>query len=182
MVPGFRPVRKQPDRGGREGVILVAIGANLPGPAGETPLQTCEAAVAALGALPGLRLAGVSRWYRTAPMPPSGQPDYVNGMARLEGEAPEPAVLLGWLQAIEARHGRARGAPNAARTLDLDIIDIDGMRRDAPDPVLPHPRAHERGFVLAPLADLVPRWRHPRLGTEVAALLAALPDQGVRPY
>jgi 2-amino-4-hydroxy-6-hydroxymethyldihydropteridine diphosphokinase len=125
-------------------------------------------------------VAAVSRWYATAPMPPSGQPDYVNGMVRLEGEQPDPAALLAWLQAIEAAHGRVRGVANAARSLDLDIIDIDGLCRDAPDPVLPHPRAHERRFVLAPLADVAPQWRHPRLGVAVAALLAGLPEQGVR--
>jgi 2-amino-4-hydroxy-6-hydroxymethyldihydropteridine diphosphokinase len=162
-------------------MILIAIGANLPGPAGETPLETCRAAAAALAALPGLRLARLSRWYRTAPMPPSGQPDYVNGVALLEGAAPDPAALLAWLHAIEARHGRVRGAPDAARSLDLDIIDIDGTCRDAPDPVLPHPRAHLRAFVLAPLADVAPRWRHPRLGEPVGTLLAALPHQGVQP-
>lgn len=161
-------------------MILVAAGANLPGPAGETPLDTCIAAVRALHTLPGLRVAAVSRWYRTAPIPPSGQPDYINGVVRLEGAAPDPAVLLAWLQRIEAAHGRRRGAANAARTLDLDIIDIDGQCRDAPDPVLPHPRAHARAFVLAPLADVAPGWIHPRLGQSVAALLAALPDQGVR--
>jgi 2-amino-4-hydroxy-6-hydroxymethyldihydropteridine diphosphokinase len=162
-------------------MILVAIGANLPGPGGAAPLDTCRAAAAALAALPGLYLAGLSRWYRTAPVPPSGQPDYVNGVARLEGAVPDPAELLARLHAIEARHGRARGAPNAARSLDLDLIDIDGLCRDAPDPVLPHPRAHLRAFVLTPLADVAPHWRHPRLGAEVGALLAALPDQGVRP-
>jgi 2-amino-4-hydroxy-6-hydroxymethyldihydropteridine diphosphokinase len=83
------------------------------------------------------------------------------------------------LQAIEARAGRVRGLPNAARTLDLDIIDLNGLVRDAPDPVLPHPRAHLRGFVLLPLADVAPAWVHPRLTVGVAALLAALPPYDV---
>ncbi len=163
-------------------MILVAIGANLPGPHGEAPLQTCEAAVAALRDLPGLRLAAVSRWYRTAPVPPSGQPPYINGVARLEGQA-DPAWLLGRLQAIEAGFGRVRGEANAARTLDLDIVAMDGpagpIVRDAPDPVLPHPRMHQRGFVLHPLADVAPDWTHPRLGHSVHDLIAGLPPQGV---
>jgi 2-amino-4-hydroxy-6-hydroxymethyldihydropteridine diphosphokinase len=161
-------------------VILVALGANLPAPDGRSPLQTCEDAAAALGRLPGLRLVAVSRWYRSAAQPPSDQPPYINGVCRLDGEA-EPAALLAALHAVEAAAGRVRGERNAARTLDLDLIDLDGVLRDTPDPVLPHPRAHERAFVLRPLADVAPDWRHPRLGRSVADLLAALPDQDVEP-
>ena len=161
-------------------MILIAIGANLPGRDGSSPLATCRAAAEALRGLPGLRLAAVSKWYRSAPVPPSGQPDYVNGVVRLEGAA-DPAALLAYLQAIETRAGRLRGLANAARTLDLDIIDLNGCVRDAPDPVLPHPRAHLRGFVLLPLADVAPEWVHPRLGAGVAELLAALPPQDVVP-
>jgi 2-amino-4-hydroxy-6-hydroxymethyldihydropteridine diphosphokinase len=167
--------------GGRaNGVILVAIGANLPGPDGVAPIATCRAAAASLDALPGLRLRGLSRWYRTAPMPPSGQPDYVNAVAHLTGTT-EPDALLVALQALEARAGRVRGMPNAARTLDLDIIAIGALVREAPDPILPHPRAHERRFVLLPLADVAPGWMHPRLAQTIEALITALPDQGVSP-
>lgn len=161
-------------------MILVAIGANLPSRDGASPLATCRDAAVVLDAVPGLRLRGLSRWWRTAPVPPSSQPDYVNGVALLAGRA-DPATLLAALHAIEARHGRQRGAPNAARSLDLDLIAVDGLVRDAPDPILPHPRAHERAFVLAPLADVVPDWVHPRLGLSVAALLAGLPAQTARP-
>ncbi len=159
--------------------IFVAVGANLPGPDGAPPIETCRAAVAALDALPGLRLRGLSRWYRTAPLPPSGQPDYVNAVAHLSGAA-EPVALLAALQALEARAGRLRGAANAARTLDLDIIAMGSLMRAAPDPILPHPRVHERRFVLMPLADVAPGWVHPILGQTAEALIAALPDQGVR--
>ncbi|MDA8249127.1 MAG: 2-amino-4-hydroxy-6-hydroxymethyldihydropteridine diphosphokinase [Rhodospirillales bacterium] len=159
-------------------MILVAIGANLPGARGESPLVACRAAAEALRGLPGLRFAALSRWYATAPVPPSGQPDYINGVARLEGDA-DPAWLLARLHAIEAASGRVRTERNAARTLDLDVIDLNGMVRDAPDPVLPHPRAHERAFVLAPLADVAPEWVHPRLGRGVGALLAELAGQRI---
>jgi 2-amino-4-hydroxy-6-hydroxymethyldihydropteridine diphosphokinase len=159
-------------------VILIAIGANLPGPHGEAPLATCRAAAEALRSLPGLRFIACSRWYVTAPVPPSEQPDYVNGMARLEGEA-DPAWLLSRLHGIEAAAGRRRGVRNAPRTLDLDLIDVNGLLRDAPDPVLPHPRAHERAFVLTPLADIAPDWVHPRLNLPLSALLSALPAGGV---
>jgi 2-amino-4-hydroxy-6-hydroxymethyldihydropteridine diphosphokinase len=93
----------------------------------------------------------------------------------------EPEALLTALQAIEARWGRTRGLPNAERTLDLDIIAIGTMcRRDA-NLVLPHPRAHERAFVLCPLLDVAPDWVHPVSGRSARDLLAALPPQDIRP-
>jgi len=134
-----------------------------------------------LNLLPGIRVAGVSRWYETDPVPPSGQPPYINAVAELLTDAEiGPAALLARLHEIEAGSGRQRGAINAARTLDLDIIAIDGLVRESPDPVLPHPRAHLRAFVLAPLAGLLPDWVHPVLGRTAASLLADLPDQGIR--
>jgi 2-amino-4-hydroxy-6-hydroxymethyldihydropteridine diphosphokinase len=141
-----------------------------------------------LDALPGLRLLALSRWYRTAPVPPSGQPPYINAVALLGVTAraaqPDPARLLDWLQAIETASGRVRGEPNAARTLDLDIIAMgqDGaMVRTAPDPVLPHPRAHLRAFVLVPLLDVAPGWVHPVLCLPARALLRDLPEQAIEP-
>ena len=154
-------------------MILIAVGANLPGPWGPDPIATCRRAVVEIGQLPGLRLDAVSHWYRSAPMPASDQPDYVNGVVRLSGRA-DPAELLAGLQAIEQAGGRVRGALNAARTLDLDIIDIDGMVRAAPDPLLPHPRAHMRAFVLLPLRDVAPDWVEPRSRRTVAELLGTL--------
>jgi 2-amino-4-hydroxy-6-hydroxymethyldihydropteridine diphosphokinase len=161
-------------------MILVGIGANLPDPRGEPPLATCRAACIALDSLPGLRLRGLSRWWRTEPVPPSAQPWFVNGVALLAGRA-SPEALLSQLQEIEARMGRERTLPNAARTLDLDLIAVDDMVRDAPDPILPHPRAHLREFVLRPLADVLPGWVHPRLSLSVSDLLARQPPQGVIP-
>lgn len=162
-------------------MILVAIGANLPAPDGTPPLETCRRAVAHLATLPGLRLIAVSRWYETAPVPPSGQPPYVNGMVRLAAAGPvDPAAVLADLMRIEALCGRQRGVANAARTLDLDLIAIDGVTRDSPDPILPHPRAHLRGFVLLPLVDVAPDWVHPRLGLTARVLLDRLPAEPAR--
>ena len=160
-------------------MILVAIGANLPGLAGETPLQTCKEAVVAMHNLPGLDVVALSPWYRSGALPKTEQPDYCNGMIRLKGEI-NPAVLLAYLQDIEARFGRERSVPNASRTLALDIIDVNGVIRATPDPVLPHPRAHLRAFVLRPLLDVAPGWRHPTLRQSVATLLAELPPQPIQ--
>jgi 2-amino-4-hydroxy-6-hydroxymethyldihydropteridine diphosphokinase len=160
------------------GMILVALGANLPATDGTPPLETCRRAAFAVDGLLRLQLAAVSSWYETEPVPPSGQPPYVNGVARLAGTA-EPAALLAALMALEAAEGRRRGEPNAARTLDLDIIAMDNLVRQAPDPVLPHPRAHLRAFVLVPLRDVAPGWVHPVLGQTVDELLAALPPQRI---
>ncbi len=134
-----------------------------------------------LDLLPGTRLCGLSRWFLTAPVPPSGQPPYVNAVATLLVERIDPAELLAQLMAVETACGRQRSVPNAARTLDLDLIAIGGMIRAAPDPILPHPRAHLRGFVLAPLADVAPDWVHPVLRRTATELLAALPAQDIRP-
>jgi 2-amino-4-hydroxy-6-hydroxymethyldihydropteridine diphosphokinase len=159
-------------------MIFVAIGANLASADGASPLVTCKQAAAALDGVAGLRLTGLSRWYETTPIPPSGQPPYINGVARLEGSS-APEFLLARLQRIEHDFGRVRGVANAARTLDLDIIAMGDLVCAAPDPILPHPRMHQRAFVLAPLLDLAPDWRHPVLGRTARALLDALPDQGV---
>ena len=168
-------------------MILVGIGGNLPGTDGTSPVELCRRAVAALDAIPDLRLRGLSAWYSTAAIPASGQPRYVNAVAHLvvgPGCAePEPAKLLSVLHEIEMRAGRVRGARNAARTVDLDLIAMgEGgqLVRERPDPVLPHPRAHERGFVLIPLRDVAPGWVHPVLRRGVAELIGGLPPQDVR--
>ncbi len=140
----------------------------------------CEQAVTALAQSPDLHVQARSRWFSTAPIPAGSQPRYVNGVVRLQATI-YPEELLTLLQALERQAGRVRGEPNAARPLDLDIIDMGGQKRAAPDPVLPHPRAHERAFVLLPLRDVAPHWVHPVLGTPIDELIAHLPSQDIRP-
>ncbi len=160
-------------------MILIGIGSNLGNAAYGTPR---EVAAAALAALPGEGIAIVARssWYLSEPVPPSAQPWYVNAVAEV-ATALGPAPLLDRLLALEARFGRRRGARNAARILDLDLLDYDGAAIDTPRLVLPHPRLDQRRFVLEPLAELAPEWRHPRRRLSAAELLARLPPgQAVR--
>lgn len=160
--------------------ILVAIGANLASADGRTPLETCQWAAGRLATLPHLHLHRVSCWFETRPVPVSDQPSFINGVALLSGTA-EPNGLLQALQAIEATSGRVRSVPNAARTLDLDLLAMDVLVLTTPNLILPHPRLHERAFVLAPLIDVLPGWRHPTLGVTAEQLLARVPGQLVKP-
>ena len=158
-------------------MILVAFGANMPDRAGRSPAETCAWAVQRLALRSGLKVIACSPFYRSAPVPPSGQPDYVNGVVRLRGPA-EPDTLLALLHEIEAEAGRVRSIPNAARPLDLDLLAVDSEVRESGNLVLPHPRLQDRAFVLLPLQDVAADWRHPRFGS-VAAMLSALDPTGV---
>ena len=154
---------------------LIAIGSNLPAPGFADSVAICEAALNALE-MHDIRIAGRSLWYRTAPVPASDQPDFINGVVAAETPL-DPVALLAVLHNVEDRFARRRSVPNAARTLDLDLIDVAGVVRDGPDgPVLPHPRMQDRAFVLVPLRDVAPGWRHPKTGQGVAELIAALPE------
>ena len=160
--------------------IFIGLGANLPGPQG-SPRATLEAALVALDRA-GLRLVSRSRWYESAPVPMSDQPWYVNGVVEVETDL-DPAALLALLHEIEAAFGRTRTVRNEARPLDLDLLAYgDRVLTEEPRPLIPHPRLHERAFVLLPLAELAPDWRHPALGEGIQTLIGRLPkDQITRP-
>jgi 2-amino-4-hydroxy-6-hydroxymethyldihydropteridine diphosphokinase len=150
----------------------VGFGSNLGDPA--ATLQAALDAVAGLG-----RLTGVSRVYRTAPVGGVAQPDFLNAVARLATSA-GPDALLDRLAAIERDFGRTRTVRFGPRTLDLDLIAYGGVSRtDDPRLILPHPRAHEREFVLRPLCDVEPGLV--LAGRTAAELLAELEPQGVEP-
>jgi len=155
--------------------IFIGLGANLSHDRHGSPRQTLEAALDELRRR-GVRTVRVSPWYRSAPVPPSDQPWYFNAVAEVDSDLPADA-LLAELHAVEAAFGRSRTVPNAARPIDLDLLDFHGETATGGPgkATLPHPRMAGRAFVLRPLADLVPDWRHPITGRSVGDLLTDLP-------
>ena len=167
-------------------MILVALGANLPTARHGTPAEGLDAAIAAL-AEHGIRTLARSRWYRSAPMPPATGPWFLNGVVGVKTTL-DPVPLMERLLEVEANFGRRRGVAGASRPLDLDLLDYDGKIMQhagggsGPALVLPHPRLAERAFVLAPLIEVAPDWRHPVTGATAASLLAAVAaEQSVEP-
>ena len=153
-------------------LILIGIGGNLASPWFGEPRDTLAAALVALEA-EGIRVTRRSAWYRTEPVPRSDQPWFVNAVASLATDLAAPD-LLAVLQAVEGQFGRVRGERNAARVLDLDLLDHGGQVTETASLVLPHPRLHQRRFVLVPLAEIAPSWRHPVSGLTAEQLLSQL--------
>lgn len=177
---------------------IVALGANIPGPAQDL-WASLRSALITLHEHPEISISSVSRFWRTPAFPAGSGPDFANSVAVIASSLPaEP--LLEALHAIEADFGRDRSTGRwSARVLDLDLIALDDMiapdadtlrhwidlapdqqRRRAPDRlILPHPRLQDRGFVLGPLAEIAPEWRHPLTGRSVTRMLARLPDDAM---
>ena len=162
-------------------MIVIGLGANLSSPRYGGPQDACEAALAALRAA-GVAVLRRSRWYRSAPVPASDQPWFVNAVAEV-GTDLSAAELLDLLHRIEREMGRERQARDEARVIDLDLL-IFGETVSGPSesPILPHPRLAERAFVVLPLAELAPDWRHPQTGQSLAEMVRTLPaDQQAEP-
>lgn len=155
--------------------IYIALGANLGRPA-----KTFEKALEQLSAR-GITITAVSGLWQSPAWPAgSGHPDYINCCAHVEfGGSPE--ALLNLLHEVEAEFGRERSAKNAPRVVDLDLLDFEGIRRVTKAITLPHPRMKERGFVLLPLSQIAPHWRHPETEESIDLAIAKLPLADIAP-
>ena len=165
--------------------ILIGIGANLKTPEYGSPRLTCEAAIDEMEKA-GLTITRRSNWFKSAPVPISDQPWYINGLIAVE-TALGPLELIALLHGVEKHFGRVRGEKNAPRTLDLDLIAygdkiIGRQGGDEPGLTVPHPRLESRAFVLLPLREIAPGWRHPALGLSLDAMIVGLdPAQQTMP-
>jgi 2-amino-4-hydroxy-6-hydroxymethyldihydropteridine diphosphokinase len=158
--------------------LLLGVGANVAGPWG-SPGETLTRALQEIERA-GVKIVAVSNTYSTKPVGDTPQPRYLNAVV-LARTSIAPGTLLRLLKRIERRAGRRTARAMASRPLDLDILDYGGRRAGRPASrrergrlILPHPEMHTRAFVLAPLLDVAPAWRHPLLGRNVKALLAQL--------
>jgi 2-amino-4-hydroxy-6-hydroxymethyldihydropteridine diphosphokinase len=179
---------------------LFSLGANVASP-GSSLVEMLESALDLVGNTDRITLGRRSRWFRTPAFPPGSGPDFVNAAAVLETSL-DPESVLAALHGAEEELGRVRTVRLmrwAPRVCDLDLIAMEdavlpdretlarwmaldlGQAQTVAPPrlILPHPRMHERGFVLAPLADIAPQWRHPATGLTVAEMLAALPEDAL---
>ena len=153
-------------------LAYVALGANL-----ADPVAQVRAALKALARLPQSRLLRASSLYRSAPVGIRGQPDFINAVAAIE-TALTPQAMLTALFEVEAQFGRRRDFHHAPRTLDLDLLLVDGQIIDTPQLQLPHPRMHLRAFVIAPLIEIAPYCQIPGRG-HAAAWLPAVSMQPI---
>jgi 2-amino-4-hydroxy-6-hydroxymethyldihydropteridine diphosphokinase len=152
--------------------VVVALGSNLRG----HYRSSRDLLEAALQRLPdvGLDVTRRSRWWRSAAWPNRAHPDYLNGVALVETTLP-PRRVMDALLDVEKAFGRRRDNPNAPRTLDLDLIAHGRVVMDEPGLVVPHPRAHERLFVMGPLVEIAPDWVHPALSARARDLARVAP-------
>ena len=153
-------------------IAYIGLGSNI------AAQRNLPAAVSLLAQSPGILLKRVSPVYRTPPWGVADQESFLNAVAAVESTLP-PLGLLDALQAVERRLDRKRSLQNGPRTADLDLLLYGATILESERLIVPHPRMHERGFVLAPLCDLAPRLTHPRLKRTMAELMGSVDLEGI---
>ena len=154
-------------------MILIGLGANLEGESGLTPMQSLQWAAVELQTHDGIDVVAGSSIWKTAPVPMSDQPWYHNAVCQIETSLSAQDILQ-VTASIENKAGRIRLERNEARVLDLDILAYDQDIIETPDLQIPHPRMHERAFVLFPLMEIAPRWKHPLIDKGVEKMILTL--------
>ena len=156
-------------------MIYIGIGSNLNGKNNQTPLQNCQKALVELKK--EVNICKISSWYKSEPIPVSNQPWFINGVIEISTNK-SSLDLLEFILSIEEVFGRVRKKKNEARILDLDIIDYKKKILYIKNKlIIPHPRMHERSFVLQPLSELNPKWMHPIKKKGIKELIRNLNDK-----
>jgi len=159
-------------------MIFIGIGSNLKSETYGPPISNCEAAFEQISQN-RVDILRQSSWYETVPIPASTQQNFVNGVVAVKTNL-DSSQLLDVLLAIEIEMGRQRLEPNAARIIDLDLLSFNAKIIDSDRLTLPHPRLTERAFVVQPIAEIAPDWRHPISGLLITEILAGLTDQDIK--
>jgi len=152
--------------------VFIGLGSNL------EPERHLRQALNAMRQEPGLQVIALSPVYQTAPWGVTDQPDFLNAVLELRTTV-NPVAMLDWLLELEKRLGRVRLERWGPRTLDLDVLAWGNRVINTPRLEIPHPRLHQRGFVLVPFCDLAPQWRHPILGRTARDMLKEITGEGV---
>ena len=155
--------------------VIIGVGGNINSEDGIHPVETCNKAINSLQNY-SIRVNKQSKWYISEPIPKSDQPNFFNCVVTASTKLNEYDVLK-FMHKIEANFGRTRNKINAARSIDLDLIDYSNKVIKSKKLILPHPRAHLRKFVMGPLAEINPDWVHPILKINVLDILKKLDKQ-----
>lgn len=151
-------------------MIFIGLGSNLVSETYGPPKNILNSVLREISSA-DCKIIRKSSWYQSAPIPASPQPWFINGVAEVATQL-SPKNLLNWMHQLEEKFGRLRSVRNASRTIDLDLLDYNGqLSSGASGPILPHPRLHQRAFVLLPLKEIAPGWIDPRSGHPIQALI-----------
>jgi len=159
-------------------MIIIGVGSNLTSEIFRSKQEACETSIELLKEN-NIEIISKSSWYETAPIPSSLQPNFINGLISVNTQL-NSLNLLKLLLRIELQMGRVRTGKNAARIIDLDLIAFNKEKIETKTLTLPHPKLTQRAFVVIPLIEIAPKWRHPVTGTKIIEFRKMVSDQRIR--